>query len=330
MLTEKSIVSLAAERQPQLIVVVDTEEEFDWSLPPDSSSNSITAIREIGRVQEIFDEYGIVPCYVIDYPIASQKEGIDNLKPVFESSRCEIGAHLHPWVNPPCRETLNWQNTYPGNLGADLEFEKLDNLTATIHQNFGVKPEIYKAGRYGIGNNTAGILKRLGYRIDLSVCSAFDYRADGGPDFSDCSADTYWIGEDGELLEIPLSCAFVGNAGPLSKHLYRISGHFSILKARGILSRLGIVDRLMLSPEGYVTSEHIKLTRFLLDKGVRIFTWNFHSPTVVPGMTMYTQSAREVSRFLDSFRRYFDFFLGELQGKASTPTQIISQLEAVR
>ena len=33
----------------------------------------------IHRVQDLFDEYGIVPCYVIDYPIASQPEGRESL-----------------------------------------------------------------------------------------------------------------------------------------------------------------------------------------------------------------------------------------------------------
>ena len=109
-----------------------------------------------------------------------------------------------------------------------------------------------------------------------------------------------------------------------------IAGHLRVLKARGIFSRLGIVDRLMLSPEGYGHDEHKKLTRWLYKKGVRTFTWNFHSPSVVPGMTMYTRSEQEVSRFLDSFRRYFDFFLGEFEGVATTPMNIRRQLETAR
>ena len=327
MLSDKHIISYPKDQSPQLIVVVDTEEEFDWSAMPNSESNSISAIREIHQVQEIFDEYRIVPCYVVDYPIASQKEGIDQLKPILELGHCEIGTHLHPWVNPPFREKLSHSNMYPGNLELDLELAKMESITDQIRDSFGIEPEIYKAGRYGIGKNTAEIMKRLGYKIDLSVCTAFDYRVDGGPDFSDFSADPYWFGEDNNMLEIPLSGAFVGPAGRLSKHIYNLAGHFSFIKARGILSRLGLVDRLMLSPEGYNTEEHKKITRYLFRKGVRTFTWNFHSPTVVPGMTMYTQSDRDVQSFLDSFRRYFDFFFDDLDGVATTPTLIMDQLE---
>ena len=327
MLNHNQIISYDPEQPPQLLVVIDTEEEFDWSVLPTMGSRSVQAIREIHRVQAIFDEYEITPCYVVDYPIASQQEGIDHLKPILNSGRCEIGAHLHPWVNPPYTEESTWSNTYPGNLGYDLELAKLECLSNQIQKSFGIKPEIYKAGRYGVGQRTTNILEHLGYTIDLSICSAFDYRADGGPDFSDFSASPYWFGENEGLLEIPLSGAFVGSAGPLAKYLYKLAGHFNFLKAKGILSKLGIVDRLMLSPEGYEPEEHKKLTRHLYNLGVRTFTWNFHSPSVVPGMTMYTQSNRDVTRFLDSCRWYFDYFLGEFKGVTTTPMRVKQQLE---
>lgn len=330
MLKPVNPVEFSPEARPELIVVVDTEEEFDWSKLPDPSNSSVSAIDQIGRVQDIFDEYGIVPCYVIDYPIASHTDGIENLKPILDQGRCEVGSHLHPWVNPPYDEAMSWPNTYPGNLPPELEFSKLEILTDTIEKNFAQRPTIYKAGRYGVGENTTEILRRLGYRIDLSICSAFDYRADGGPDFTSFGAKPYWFGSGREMLEIPLSGAFVGMAGAMASHVYNLSGYFDILKARGILSRLGIVDRLMLSPEGYQFSEHKKLTDFLIRKGVRTFTWNFHSPTVVPGMTMYTQSEREVGSFLDSFRRFFDYFFGDLNGISTTPTKIRRKLESIQ
>ena len=330
MLNSDSLIKYPSESKPQLIVVIDTEEEFDWSKNPERSSTSVTAMSEIYRVQDIFNEYGIIPCYVVDYPIASQHESVKPLRDYLDKGQCEIGAHLHPWVNPPFTEDLTVSNMYPGNLGYKTERDKLITLKEKIEASFAIKPEIYKAGRYGVGADTEEILNELGFSIDLSVCTAFDYRGDGGPDFSDSPTEPYWVGSEKKILEIPLTGAFVGNAGKMSKHIYNVSGHLNLLKARGILSRLSIVDRLMLSPEGYTTNEHKKLTRFLYNKGVRTFTWNFHSPTVVPRMTMYTQNKKQVQDFLDSFRRYFDFFFGELSGEATTPTQIKSQLETLQ
>jgi hypothetical protein len=207
-----------------------------------------------------------------------------------------------------------------------LEFTKLKNLSQQIKQVFGFSPEIYKAGRYGVGQHTAEILNELGFTIDLSICTSYDYRQDGGPDFSDAHAEPFWFAEHLEaqntLLEIPLSGAFVGYAGKAGKPIYNLAHYFEFIKARGILSRLNIVDRLMLSPEGYTSKEHIKLTKFLYNKGVRTFTWNFHSPSVVPGMTAYTQNEQELTQFLDSFRYFFDFFFTQLGGEASTPTKL--------
>jgi hypothetical protein len=320
-------IEFSQDSRPQLIVVIDTEEEFDWMADPDPKNNTVHAINSIHKVQEIFDEYSIVPCYVVDYPIASQAESVDILKEFLEQGRCEIGAHLHPWVNPPFDEELNRFNTYPGNLDSSLEFRKLKALTDAIKDSFGMQPRAYKAGRYGVGPNTTGIMKKLNYDIDLSVCSAFDYSEDGGPDFSGYGPEPYFFGMSDEMLEIPLSGAYVGHAGDAGRALYQFAGHFDFIRARGILSRLGIVDRLMLSPEGHTPEEHQKLVQHLYRRGVRTFTWNFHSPSVVPGMTFYTQTRQDVDRFLDSFRNFFDFFFDKMNGIASTPVRIKEQLE---
>ena len=52
---------------PVLVVVVDTEEEFDWSKPHSRSSTSVTAMEDIYKVQDIFSAKSVSPCYVTDY-----------------------------------------------------------------------------------------------------------------------------------------------------------------------------------------------------------------------------------------------------------------------
>lgn len=324
-----SPIKFSTDSSPQLIVVIDTEEEFDWFDEPKRESDTVHHIESIHLVQDIFNEYGIHPCYVVDYPIASKKKSIDVLSAIHNEGLCEIGTHLHPWVNPPFNEALSQSNMFPGNLPKDVEFEKLSVLSQKINESFGIVPRIYKAGRYGLGPNTRSALLKLGYDIDLSVCSGFDYSSSGGPDFSDYPTEPYWLEGEDDILEIPLTGAFVGWAGPLSSQLYSAAGTLNKLKARAILSRIGAVDRLMLSPEGYSTKEHIKITQYLLNKGVRTFTWNFHSPSVVPGMTMYTKTEKDLVNFLDSFRRYFDFFFDRLRGSATTPTRLKEQMEKI-
>jgi len=325
----KSAISLPLEHPPQLIVVIDTEEEFDWNQPADRNSTSVAAMQYINRVQDIFDEYGITPCYVIDYPIASQKQSYTPLADILHDNRCEIGAHLHPWVTPPDNEELLPKNTYPGNLEKELEYEKLKNLTNIIRQNLDLQPVIYKAGRYGFGLNTEAILTELGYQIDLSFCPPVNHGYDGGPDYSQAHAQPFWFNDNKNLLEIPITGSFVGIAGGAAKSLYDFSQKGKKLKIPGIFSRLNIVDRLVLSPEGFSSAEHVKITKFLYDKGVRAFTWSFHSPTVMPGATPYVNNEQELKKFLDSFHHYFDFFFNKMHGVATTPTKLKSQLESI-
>ncbi len=321
-------ISLSTEQAPLLIVVIDTEEEFNWNKPVDRNSTSVESMQYIYRVQDIFDEYSIKPCYVIDYPIASQELSFKILKQIYDDGRCEIGAHLHPWVTPPEIEELKPANTYPGNLPGSLEFEKLKNLSDTISDNFNLQPTIYKAGRYGYGENTAGILKELGYQIDLSFCPSFNHGADGGPDYSRSHAEPFWIDEEEQLLEIPISGSFVGLAGSSSRSLFNFAQSNKRFRLPGIFSKFGIVDRLALSPEGYTPQEHVNLTKFLYNKGVRTFTWSFHSPTVMPGTTDYVRNEKDLKYFLDSFRHYFDFFFNTMRGETTTPTSLKVFLES--
>ena len=328
MFTNKRPITLPADEKPRLIVVIDTEEEFDWSADPDPAENRVSAMQYIHRAQDIFNEYGVVPCYVVDYPVASQPTGYEPLKAYLDAGQCEIGAHLHPWVNPPLGEPLSRANMYPGNLPEATEREKLQTLRDTIAANFGQAPVAYKAGRYGFGPNTTRILNELGFNIDLSVCPPLDSRADGGPDYRRYDARPFWFGPDDQpILELPCTGGFIGWAQPLAVPLFELAMALKKFKAPGILSRLGAVDRLMLSPEGFSSAEHIKLARALYKQGVRTFTWSFHSPSVVPGHTTYVKNDEQLGQFLGSFRQFFDFFFNELGGEASTPTRLRTLME---
>ena len=320
-------IDISGLERPLLLVVIDTEEDFDWDAEPRRDATRVDSMTFIHRVQEIFDEYGIRPCYVADYPIADHWSSASVLKEIHDTGRCEIGAHLHPWVCPPYSEPLTRANMYPGNLEAALELEKLARLASRIEEVFGQRPTSYKAGRYGFGPATASALERLGFNVDLSICPAYNHGSDGGPDYSREAARPFWFGEGGRLLEIPLTAGFVGWAGRARRSVYNFGSRLEKLKAPGVLSRLGVVDRLVLSPEGFTPAEHSKLTRFLLKEGVRTFTWSFHSPSVVPGNTPYVHTDRDLSRFLDSFRRYFDFFFGDLGGATATPRELRTRLE---
>lgn len=331
---------LRAGAAPVLVVVVDTEEEFDWSQPFDRRHVGVTHMRSIERFQSVCDEFAVRPVYVIDYPIATQPVAFEPLRAFQQAQRCEIGAHLHPWVCPPYDEVVDAHNSYPGNLERDLERRKLAALTEAIEANLGTRPRAYKAGRYGFGPNTAEILRELGFEVDLSPCPAFDLGADGGPDWSAHPAWAAWVPEESparresarELLSIPTSGAFVGLLGAQGRALHRFATRPALrfLRLPGILSRLGLLERLHLSPEGYRSEHHRRITRALLARGVETFTFALHSPSVQPGCTPYVRTEADLLQLLDDCRRYFDFFLNEIGGRNATASELRRELAATR
>lgn len=317
---------------PLLLVVIDTEEEFDWRRPHARENTSVTAIAAQGLAQEVFARHGITPTYVIDYPVASSPPAVEALRIFADRGHCRIGAHLHPWVNPPHTETVNAHNSYPGNLPAALEREKLEVLTAAIAEGFGAKPMVYKAGRYGVGPATAQILEDIGYRIDVSVVPFTSFADDGGPDFSTAAFDPSWFGPKGELLEIPLSCGFYGALRSLGPALFpRLSGATGMsLRLPGILARSGLLERIRLTPEGVDLAANIRLARSLYDQGCRIFSFTYHSPSLVPGMTPYVRSEQQLSQFLHTMDRFFAFFREKLGGRPSEPQEVYNLLRQRR
>ena len=312
--------------RPRLCVVIDTEEEFDWSQPLARENRSVRSIAAQPRAQEIFARYGIIPTYVIDYPVANDPEAAGILREFQDSGTALIGAHLHPWVNPPHEERVCPTNSYPGNLPPALEETKLRRLTETIESAMGRRPLVYKAGRYGLGPNTPEILARLGYTVDLSIVPYTSFSADGGPDFSH---ETPWprrLGPGGEILGLPLSVGFAGALRRRGPTLYPVvSRKWGMrLHAPGVLARSRLLERIRLTPEGIDVDAQIRLTTALLKDGVTIFNYAYHSPSLEPGHTPYVLSERDLSRFLDSMDRYFDFFMTRLNGVPATPLELLA------
>jgi len=319
---------LAADHPPLLLVVVDTEEEFDWSRPHARENTGVSAIAAQGRAQEVFARHGIAPTYVIDHPVAATPAAVAALKVFADRGECHIGAHLHPWVNPPHSEAVNARNSYPGNLPPELERAKLEALTAAIAAGFGSRPVVYKAGRYGVGPATAGILEQLGYLIDVSVVPYTSFSGDGGPDFSQAGFQPSWFGSDGTMLEIPLSCGFHGVLRSLGPAVYPYASSPLGMRVRlpGMLARSGLLERIRLTPEGVDLAANLRLARSLFQQGCRIFSFTYHSPSLVPGMTPYVRSEGELAIFLDTMDRFFRFFREELGGRPSDPLEVYSLL----
>lgn len=289
----------------RFMVFCDTEEEFDWSKPHDRDARATTHVKTLPEAQERLAAHGAKPIYLVDHPIATDPRAAEILTPLQERGECAVGTQLHPWVNPPFDEEVNRTNSFAGNLPAELERAKLKCLTETIEQAFGRRPVIYRAGRYGVGPNTAEILCELGYKVDVSVRAAFDYRSEKGPNFLKVKPLPYRVG-DGELLEVPLSVAYLGALRGAGSGIFRASAKAPI--ARGVLAKSKLLNRVPLTPEGTPLGEALRAVERLIDSDLQLISISYHSPSVEPGHTPFVRDQAD----LDEFYHWWDEVLGLL------------------
>ena len=207
---------------PSLIVTVDTEEEGLWGGQYRKSGNTVENIQGVPRFQELCDRFGVRPTYLVDAPVVEDDRAVALLRAIQDDGRAEIGAHLHPWCNPPYGEELNARNSYMCNLPESLQREKLIWITEQIEERFGRRPSSFRAGRYGLDIVGARILHDLCYLVDSSVIPFTDCSKDGGPDFRDAPWQPYYV--DGkELCEAGVS----GQRSAVSTQRSAVSGQRS-------------------------------------------------------------------------------------------------------
>jgi peptidoglycan/xylan/chitin deacetylase (PgdA/CDA1 family) len=280
-------------------IFADAEEEFDWRGPFRREATSTEAIDVLPDANQFFVRAGCVPTYLADWPVVANPDSAGIMRAMVTEGACDIGTQLHPWVNPPFDEDVTIHNSYAGNLPRSLEAAKLKALTEKIEAATGVRPTVYRAGRYGIGANTAELLMTEGYRLDVSVRASFNYSGQGGPDFTHHPIWPWKVID--RLYEVPLTATYTG----LLRHKLHVN---DFGPTRGFLARTGLFDRVPLTPEGVRLHDALIAIRQLLDSGHQLFSLSFHTPTLVPGHTPYVRTASDLKKFWAWWDGVFNLF----------------------
>jgi len=297
-----------------LIVSIDTEED-NWS--PCRNGVTVENIRELPRLDALFQELGIRATYFTTYHVAIRDWAAAILREL-HTGGAELGAHLHPWNTPPLEEPLAARNTMCKNLPAALQLAKLEHLTRTLSQAFGRRPMAFRAGRFGLGPDTVAALIRCGYRVDSSVTPFIDWgEYDDGPTFFGAPLNSYRLAGDadvriprpgGPLVELPIS---VGYNRPPSRTWASVHQALSAralrpLRLRGLAARAGILKRIALSPETDSVADMVTLSRRLLDAGVRHLQLFLHSPSLTPGLTPFAPDRSDVEGMYRAIATYVE------------------------
>jgi hypothetical protein len=307
----------------RFILTIDTEEEFNWNAPFQRNGHRLDHVGRLAKFQQFCEGMGIIPVYLIDYPVAASSLAAEILSGPMKAGLAEAGAQLHPWVNPPHQESVNDFNSFAGNLPYTLEKEKLILLRDTIAGNFGVMPHIYRAGRYGLGPNTAGILRQAGIVIDTSVRARFDYSSSGGRNYRDHPVHPYWIDSERQLLELPLTTVFTGALRRQAAGIY--PALWRLPRMRGVMARLKLMERIPLTPEGITMEEAIQAANAAVADSLPILVFSFHSPSLQPGNTPYVRDEADLDRLYDWWRGLF----AHLATRGVRPTSVAEIMASV-
>ncbi|OQY57609.1 MAG: hypothetical protein B6245_16080 [Desulfobacteraceae bacterium 4572_88] len=296
-----------SDRKILFVMTIDTEEEWDWSGDFPERDFSVQNTRNIPKFQEFCNNLGVKPTYFVDYAIISDPASAECLKVPFQRGKCEIGAHLHPWCNPPVEETVNQENSYIVNLPPELVKRKLINLTKKIEEAIGERPRSFRSGRWGMNEEILKLLADEGYTTDSCV---FPFYADSTFSYYGAPDTPYWPdfenlktrGTQRDIFEIPVSSGFNFKNFELSDKIHQFLSsdpwrHFRMI---GILWRLGLFKKLQLSPELTNSSDMISCIQACLRRGHRIIHMFFHSSSLLQGGSPYVSNEADETRFYKS------------------------------
>ena len=305
------------------IVTVDTEEEFDWTKPIARDGHTLHSVARLARFQEFCEAKGVCPIYLVDYPIITSPTAVEILRNAVAAGKAEVGVQLHPWVSPPFDEEVSQFNSFAGTLPTELERAKFRNLRDAIENAIGKAPLMYRAGRYGVGPNTADILSEGGIAVDTSVRATFDYSTGGGPNFRDFPITPYWIDRTKGLMELPLTTVYWGLLRQFGTALY--ARMWRVPRLRGALARIGMLERIPLTPEGVTIEEALRGIDIAIDMQLPVLVFSFHSPSLAPGFTPYVRNEDDLDALYDWFRQAFAY----LERRGVRPTKVSELIDAV-
>jgi hypothetical protein len=304
-------------RKAYLVVTIDTEED-QWGMSAEKPTSS--NINSLPELQGYLDEENILPTYLVSYPVATDDFAVEILLKIILKGRCEIGAHLHPWNCPPLFEEGNEENTMLANLPYELQLLKIRTITQCIDSRFGRKPKVFRAGRWGMGNETIKALIECGYTTDTTVTPFTSWECYNGPSFINSPNMPYYLDSEGnvslshnhkekvdrKICEVPVTIGF--NRWPFKKwqKVHLMLNRFpAFFHFNGILHRSHLLRKIWLSPEINNADDMLVLTKVILNHGGRILNMNFHSNSLIPGLGPFVKNEYDLAKFRSNLKTYF-------------------------
>jgi hypothetical protein len=295
----------------RFVVTVDTEADSAWSKP---EIVALENLRSLPRFQDLCEEYGIVPSYLLTYECATRDEALAVLEPLASRRRCEIGHHLHVWTTPPFQSEGPsgidgaWIHAFQFELPDSLFTEKAERLRQAIEAAFGRSPTAHRAGRWGVDQRTVDWLASAGFVVETSMrtwmrltrhgpgiklstprgkrIAAAEYEPRRNPYFWPSAirgADVAPIVELPATVEVP-----DGLPTTLCRRAMALRWPGESIFAR--LYRRGGGQRMLRPDPSYAAGELPKIMERALGQGVTVLNLMLHSSELALGTSPFTQT----------------------------------------
>jgi hypothetical protein len=166
------------------------------------------------RLQPLFRQFRAKPTYLLSPEVVRDAASLDALAVL--DGEAELGTHLHAEFAEPEAFEPEVTSAIQSRYDRETERQKLGYLTRLFEGAFGHPPRSFRAGRFGIGRHSLGLLQELGYAVDSSVTPHKDWTRIGAPEaaFRNAPTQPYWpvlddpaVAADapGSLLEVPVT-----------------------------------------------------------------------------------------------------------------------------
>jgi len=303
----------------KVIITIDTEADNQWERLGDLTTANIDYLP---RFQELCNRYALKTTYLCSYEVVASPQ-FDKVIAAYEhQGMAEVGAHLHPWSNPPYEDdpfTGTGKHAYPSELPVGIFRRKMEALTEIIHSRIGRPPRSYRAGRWGFCASHIPVLLDLGYEADCSVTPLVSWRGhpgakEGGPDFRGAPAAPYFLDiadvcrrGDSRLLEVPVTILHTSRA--MASTTLR-----SIFAARRkgfpckVLNKIFKLDPQWFRPYPHMSAGRLKdVYRAARKRGLPVVEMMFHSSELMPGGSPYTPTEESVEQLYEKLESIFDY-----------------------
>lgn len=312
-----------------VVITIDTEPDNVWA---DHHSRGVRNVPELLRLQRLLDEYGARATLLVTHEIATNDEAVAVLGRMAGDHGAEIGAHLHPWDNPPFLASGRDRefHTHPHELPIESFEAKLATLTEAIEARF-EPPRSYRAGRYGFVAAHVPVLLRLGYSVDTSVTPLCDWRRKiglpkalggvGGANHRDAPLDPYLLDDEpsrgpaeARLWEAPVT---IYASRPLSEYWLRRMARLPEIGQRILRMATGR-SLVWARPTGFAADDLRAMLTAWLARGPAMVNIMFHSSELLAGGSPSTPTAGDVADVYDRLRLMLDLLVQDGRAKFTT------------